>query len=649
MYRGDLVIAGMPCDGCLIVPARGVGEVIHTLQFIHPEHRDGDNKRFLPGGATNGYHHGVGQSDQVLCICEGFATGASLHQATGCGVAIAFNCGNLLPVAKALRAKYPDTNLVVCADDDINTEGNPGLTKATEAARAVGGLLAIPHFGGNRPEVSTDFNDLAAHSGMEAVKLCIKTAVIPPETGDNVVARLAALPQKEYESVRHAEAKKLKWRVLFLDSEVTAARAKIRKEKAAAFSANRVAITVPCPQLDDDVIVLVDSAFKASGYGGDTRLPALLYLCLTTRLLSFAKGNMLGHAQVVGAPSSGKNFAVDKALSLLPEDACLRIDAGTPKALIYSEEDLQHRIVVFADADSLPISEGASGLADGDSRSTAASALRSLASDGHLSFDVVERGDDGKFVTRHIHKDGPTLLLTTTTKAISGQMGTRLWEVPVKESDAQITAALRAGVKRDATEAPAYDALVSYQAYLQSRAPWKVVVPFHKALVECLIHKGMSPRILRDTQRILSLIKAVAVLRHPARERDGDGRLIATLDDYQSVYDVLYESYAATINDGLTEDVLEVIAAVAKIRHECAAGVTYNDVGKELGWHRDKVSRRAQVAMKHDWLVNKQEKRRQFAILDIGAETPESRGLPTVERVQARLITPETVLTCVRQ
>ena len=84
---------------------------------------------------------------EPLCLCEGYATGASIYEATSYPVAVAFNTGNLLPVAQSLRARFPDSRLVLCADDDAATDGNPGLTKAKEAARAVGGLLAVPDFG----------------------------------------------------------------------------------------------------------------------------------------------------------------------------------------------------------------------------------------------------------------------------------------------------------------------------------------------------------------------------------------------------------------------------------------------------------------------------------------------------------------------
>ena len=112
-----------------------------------------------------------------MCIAEGYATGASIHEATGAAVAVAFHAGNLVPVARALRTKFPDLRLIVCADDDVNTPGNPGLAKANEAAQAVGALLAIPDFGGHRPDGATDFNDLHRQTGREAVRAAIARAM----------------------------------------------------------------------------------------------------------------------------------------------------------------------------------------------------------------------------------------------------------------------------------------------------------------------------------------------------------------------------------------------------------------------------------------------------------------------------------------
>jgi putative DNA primase/helicase len=156
----------------LLVPLFDADDVLRSLQFVG---RDG-TKKFLPGGRVTGCFHLIGelQSAGTLLVCEGYATGASLHEATGMPVAVAFSAGNLKPVSLALRAKYPDMRLIVCADNDSKPESNrnPGLEKATEAALAVGGLLAVP-------PVPGDFNDLFILHGPEAVKRTIANATAP--------------------------------------------------------------------------------------------------------------------------------------------------------------------------------------------------------------------------------------------------------------------------------------------------------------------------------------------------------------------------------------------------------------------------------------------------------------------------------------
>ena len=170
VYRGSLIIGGMACNGALMIPMKLHGKIV-GLQFIGSE----GEKRFLPGCEKGGYLIGKIEAGKPVCIAEGLATGASIHEATGCATLVAFDAGNLRKMAEALRAKNPDAVIVLCADDD-QTEGNPGVTKATAAAQAIGGLLAIPDFGANRPEGSTDFNDLATHCGIDAVKQAIDAA-----------------------------------------------------------------------------------------------------------------------------------------------------------------------------------------------------------------------------------------------------------------------------------------------------------------------------------------------------------------------------------------------------------------------------------------------------------------------------------------
>jgi putative DNA primase/helicase len=88
----------------LVIPMRDATGALRSLQFIQAD----GTKRFLFGGQVAGCYFGIGKPHGVLCVAEGFATGASIYEATGYAVAVAFNAGNLLPVAKALREKYPE-------------------------------------------------------------------------------------------------------------------------------------------------------------------------------------------------------------------------------------------------------------------------------------------------------------------------------------------------------------------------------------------------------------------------------------------------------------------------------------------------------------------------------------------------------------
>ncbi|KAB2925082.1 MAG: AAA family ATPase [Candidatus Contendobacter sp.] len=174
----------------LMVPIRDVQGVLLSLQFIGPDGK----KRFLSGGQKQGGFHWIGESAETFCIAEGYATAASIHEATGYPVAVAFDAGNLEPVAKVLRARHPKARLIVCADDDHQTPGNPGVTQATAAAKAVHGVLAVPEFR-NRPEWATDFNDLARLSGPMAVAVQIDTAAEPDGETLEIIELADVIPE----------------------------------------------------------------------------------------------------------------------------------------------------------------------------------------------------------------------------------------------------------------------------------------------------------------------------------------------------------------------------------------------------------------------------------------------------------------------
>ena len=152
----------------LLVPMRDISGTVRSLQTITAT----GEKRFMAGGRVHGCYHSVGRPDGAIVVCEGMATAHSIHAATGLAVAAAFSAGNLAPVALALRRKFPALAIILAADDDHATEGNPGRTAAHAAALAVGALVVVPQFPADRPRKATDFNDLFALAGAGAVRAC---------------------------------------------------------------------------------------------------------------------------------------------------------------------------------------------------------------------------------------------------------------------------------------------------------------------------------------------------------------------------------------------------------------------------------------------------------------------------------------------
>ena len=147
-----------------------------------------------------------------------------------------------------------------------------------------------------------------------------------------------------------------------------------------------------------DVLKKVDGAIEALGYAGDRKAALLVYVGVSSRLLDKPI-----NAHVVAQSATGKNYTVNTALALIPDEAVLKMTASTPKALIYSDRDLQHITVVLAECDSLLNLEG-----------NAASLVRSIIEDARTDYDVVEKDPEtGRSFTRRVSKEGPTGLITT--------------------------------------------------------------------------------------------------------------------------------------------------------------------------------------------------------------------------------------------
>jgi putative DNA primase/helicase len=158
----------------LLVPIIDRERRLQSLQCIFPD----GTKSYLAGGAKRGNMHCIGSAPRnergknVYILVEGYATGASVHESTGHMVIVCFDAGGLAPVAALLRSRQPEACIVLAADNDAETGGNPGVRAAVRAALQVDGHLAVPPPG--------DFNDLHIRHGRDAVALLVSATVAAP-------------------------------------------------------------------------------------------------------------------------------------------------------------------------------------------------------------------------------------------------------------------------------------------------------------------------------------------------------------------------------------------------------------------------------------------------------------------------------------
>lgn len=168
--------------GVVVIPIRDIKGNIWGLQLINDDKNKIQKKYWPEGLKKKGNFHLISNekfddlSGRVL-VTEGYATGATLHEATGLSVIVAFDSGNLSPVCEAIKKANFKIKIIVCADDDYLTDGNPGINSAKKAAGLVNGEVVVPDFVIDGIDIRkgkklTDFNDLACHTddGLNIIK-----------------------------------------------------------------------------------------------------------------------------------------------------------------------------------------------------------------------------------------------------------------------------------------------------------------------------------------------------------------------------------------------------------------------------------------------------------------------------------------------
>ncbi len=361
----------------------------------------------------------------------------------------------------------------------------------------------------------------------------------------------------------------------------------------------------------DRVAEAVSALGYASGDGDDYRSPKLVYLVVVSRLLP-RPINLV----VVGPSAAGKSFVVMLGLRLFPcgdADAWYALNGMSERLLAYTDADLRHRVLFIQEAASLHH--------DG----IGASLLRSVAWEGSVAYETVEKTTDG-LKARRIEKPGPTGFITTTTKGVEPELETRVLTVTVPDTEQAtrlILAATAARANGHVPEEPDLAPWHAAQAWLAGEGVRDVTIPFAHDLSEQVPARQVRAR--RDFTQLLTLIQAHALLFQRQRERDEHGRVIADARDYRAVYELAGHIFGAIAAEGVTPAVRQTVEAVGGLVAALGEPVTVLKVAERLKLDKSAASRRVKAALRGGWLVNDEDKRGHPLKLRLGDPLPEDR------------------------
>jgi hypothetical protein len=326
---------------------------------------------------------------------------------------------------------------------------------------------------------------------------------------------------------------------------------------------------------------------------------------------------------VVKAPSSaGKSYVSERVLTFFPAGAYYALSSMSERALAYSEEPLSHRVLVIYEA---------AGLA-GD---LATYLVRSLLSEGKIRYETVEKTRDG-LKPKLIERDGPTsLLMTTTAVKLHAENETRYLSLAVTDTPAQTAAVLR----RLADEEPAEPLDLAPWHALQewlAGAPADVSVPFAGPLAEMV--PPVAVRLRRDFGMVLTLVRSHALLHRASRDVDERGRIVATLDDYAVVRDLVAELIADGVEASVSPTVRETVSVIRELIDGGLSEVQVVAAARVLKLDKATTWRRVHAALDHGYLKNLEDRKGRPARLVLGDSMPEDTPiLPNVEALRERL------------
>ena len=376
--------------------------------------------------------------------------------------------------------------------------------------------------------------------------------------------------------------------------------------------AKRDELWTACQDLAQSSRILdrLQNSLRAQGLAGEAHATSLVYLAVVSRWLPRPVSVI-----VKGPSSAGKSYIVGEVLRHVPSTAYYELTSASEKALIYGTEPIAHRMLVIYEA---------AGIATDFYNYQ----LRTLLSEGRLRYEVTERRGSG-FETRLIEREGPTgLILTTTEVALHPENETRMTSVSVDDSPEQTQRILEALAVEQRTEPPSLDEWHALQTWLDS-GEHRVVVPFAHELATLIA--PVAVRLRRDFLALLNLIEAHGLLHQASRERDPDGRVIATLGDYAVVHELVADLFATTLQTAVPETIRDIVDVVQRLTGS-GEPCSVSQVARIAKLDPSTVSRRVKAAIEAGYLVNQEAKPGRPYQLVIGDPLPTDRPvLPTVD------------------
>lgn len=358
------------------------------------------------------------------------------------------------------------------------------------------------------------------------------------------------------------------------------------------------------------------------GLVGEENLAKTIYLALTSRLLD--KQVSIG---VKGHSSSGKSYTVEQVTRFFPPEAFLAFTAMSEKALIYSSEQYANRTIILYEV---------TAMRENVEDDMTSYFIRSLLSEGRIDYEVVTKDRDGSFTTHRITKEGPTNLVFTTTKTrVHAENETRFLSLSTNDSNEQTANVLKAIAR--AHNGNDLSRWVEFQRWLASdTAEREVVIPYAEALAELI--SPAAVRLRRDFSSILALIQAHAVLHQLSRGRDEQGRIVATVEDYDVVRELVADVITEGVGGAVSDTVRQTVEAVRVLMsQDVFMNTSTTKIAAHLKIDKSNAGRRLKVAADGGYVQNLETQRGLAAKWVVGDPLPdEVTLLPEAEVLYAQ-------------